>query len=318
MHDDPTRAREPAADRFGSRVSLYVAATRPAFALLTAVGVGLGISSAYYDLNHIGLATAALTLVFAVVAHAGVNVVNDYFDALNGTDERNVDRIFPFTGGSRFIQNQVLTLAQTRRFGYALLGAVIPAGLLLMLLSGPGLLLIGLTGLFVGWSYSATPLKLGSRGLGEVCVVVGILSVVVGADYVQRESFAVTPLAAGLPYALLSLNILFINQFPDRRADIAAGKLHWVARLEPSTAAWVYVVVAGGAAWLVSTSVLMRGCLPDASLIALSAFIPSAFAARQLVLNAEAPSLLAPAIKATIGAALLYGLILSGALVASP
>jgi 1,4-dihydroxy-2-naphthoate octaprenyltransferase len=34
-----------------------------------------------------------------------VNVVNDYYDHLNGTDAANVERIFPFTGGSRFIQN---------------------------------------------------------------------------------------------------------------------------------------------------------------------------------------------------------------------
>jgi len=44
------------------------------------------------------------------------------------TDAQNTERIFPFTGGSRFIQNGVLTLAQTRNFGYALMACVVAAG----------------------------------------------------------------------------------------------------------------------------------------------------------------------------------------------
>ena len=86
--------------------------------MVTGVGVLLGLAAAYYDFGRIDLFTASLTLLLALVAHAGINVLNDYFDALNGTDQRNVGRLFPFTGGSRFIQNGVLTVRQTRAFGY--------------------------------------------------------------------------------------------------------------------------------------------------------------------------------------------------------
>lgn len=300
----------------GSAVLTLFMATRPAFLSVTAVAVLLGLSCAYYDLDRLALLPAAITLVFALIAHAGVNVVNDYFDSLNGTDAANLDRIFPFTGGSRFIQNDVLTAHETRRLGYALLVAVIPAGILLSVWSGRGLLLIGAVGLLIGWAYSATPLRLNSRGLGELCVAGGFLSIVVGSDFVQRQGFAATPFAAGLPYALMVTNVLFINQFPDRTADTTAGKLHWVARLSPRTATWGYLGIASASAWLLATSVLVRGCLPAGCLIALAALVPAAYAFLQLRKYAATPRHLGPAIKATIVAALLHGLLLCGSLVA--
>jgi len=70
----------------------------------------------------------------------GINVLNDYYDALNGTDANNTARVFPFTGGGRFIQNGVLTLRETAVSGAALLAVVVLAGLWLMSVSVPSLL----------------------------------------------------------------------------------------------------------------------------------------------------------------------------------
>jgi 1,4-dihydroxy-2-naphthoate octaprenyltransferase len=235
--------REPTGSSFGTRAEAYFFATRPAFLSVTLVGALIGVASAYYDIGSINLAAAIPTLLFALVAHAGVNVLNDYYDHLNGTDAANVERIFPFTGGSRFIQNGVLSARETARLGYALLAAVVPAGLLLTAWAGPGLLVIGLAGLSIGWAYSAPPLELNSRGLGEACVGAGFALIVVGADYVQRHGFDSTPFAAGFPYALFVTNLLYINQFPDRKADLHAGKLHWVARVQPRVARWGYVLI---------------------------------------------------------------------------
>jgi 1,4-dihydroxy-2-naphthoate octaprenyltransferase len=285
---------------------------------VTAVGVLIGVCSARYAGAELDLANACVTLVFALVAHAGVNVLNDYFDALSGTDQRNVLRIYPFTGGSRFIQNGVLSLEQTRRLGYALLTLAVPAGLVLAWQSGPGLLLIGLAGLLIGWAYSAPPLKLNSRGLGELCVSAGFLCVVVGSDYVQRRAFSATAFAAGIPYSLMVTNVLFMNQFPDRQADLEAGKLHWVARLDPRQARWGYPVIAMlAAAALLTGAVPASGRLPRPTLLALLALAPAAVATRDLFRFAHGPQRLAPAIKATVAAAILHGMLLSAGLLLS-
>jgi len=308
------RAGEPTPERFGNPALKLLAATRPAFLSVTAVGAALGLGSAWHDLGSVEALPALLTVTFALVAHAGVNVVNDYYDHLSGADAVNVDRIYPFTGGSRFIQNGVLSARQTAWLGYALLASVIPAGLLLTAWSGPGLVAIGMAGLLVGWAYSAPPLELNSRGLGELCVGAGFLLVVVGADHVQRHGFDSTPFAAGLSYALFVTDVLFINQFPDRLADLRAGKLHWVARLEPRTARWGYLLIAL-AAGLVTLSGVARTCLPAAALVSLLAWIPAGFAARDLLRYADSPARLGPAIKATIAAALVHGVLMTAALI---
>ena len=107
-------------------VSTLVGATRPAFLSVTLVGILLGLSSAYADGHFRSIVLAALTLLFALVAHAGANVVNDYYDALSGCDAANTERIFPFTGGSRFIQDGRLSTRQTALLAYWLLDSVIP------------------------------------------------------------------------------------------------------------------------------------------------------------------------------------------------
>jgi len=307
---------EPTLTTFQNPLARYFAATRPAFITASLMAALLGLAVAWHASLDFDVALAIITVLFALLAHAGVNVLNDYYDALNGTDAQNVERIFPFTGGSRFIQNGVLTLAQTRNFGFALLAGVALAGLWLMSRSAPQLIYVGLAGLFIGWAYSATPLKLNSRGWGEVCVAVGFLAITVGAYFVQSQRYDVAPFVAGLSYALLVTNLLYINQFPDRTADTAAGKLHWVARLEVRKARWGYVlIVAAAYLWLLLSVVLTW--LP---LLALSTFLAlplSVKAARDLLRYAAQPQELGDAIKQTIAAMMVHGALLSLALILS-
>ena len=306
-------AVEPSPQRYASLPLRYFAATRPAFLSVTLAGCLIGLAAAHADGVAIDALRAVVTVLFALLAHAGANVINDYHDAVSGADAANVERIFPFTGGSRFIQNGVLTVRATAVFGYALLALVIPAGLWLAALSGAGLIGIGLAGLGLAWAYSAPPLKLASRGLGELAIAVCWLLVVVGADYVQRGVFAWTPFAAGLSFALLVANLLYINQFPDRAADAAAGKLTLVVRLGADTAKWGYFGIALVAyGWLVLQ--IGRNNLPQACAAAALTLVLSLHAARMLREHASEPRELAPAIKLTIAAANLHGLVLAATL----
>ncbi len=306
--------KEPTLEIFKNPLARYFAATRPAFLTASMMACVIGLASSWHGEHTFNIPLALATLLFALLAHAGVNVLNDYYDALNGTDAQNTERIFPFTGGSRFIQNGVLTLAQTRNFGFALMACVAAAGLWLMARSAPQLMYVGLAGLFVGWAYSAPPFKLNSRGLGELCVAAGFLAITVGTDFVQRKGFAAAPFIAGLSYALLVTNLLYINQFPDRSADTAAGKLHWVARLPVQLARWGYVlIVALAYVWLLSSVLL--GWLPLPALLAFLALPLSVNAARLLLRHAAQPQQLSDAIKLTIGAMMVHGTLLSLALI---
>jgi len=312
----PTLPTEPTLESLPNRGLRYLLATRPGFLSVTLVAALIGLATAFASGITLNAATAWATVVFALVAHAGVNVMNDYYDALNGTDDLNTERIFPFTGGSRFIQNGVLGVRETFLYGSALLGLVAVGGIFLAWVSGPGLLIVGVLGLVIGWAYSAPPLMLNGRGLGEICVWGGFSLVAVGADFVQRGHFAAMPMNVTTSYALLVTNILFINQFPDKNADEAAGKRTWVVRLGPVTARWGYPLIAGLAyLWTVVAST--RGVLPAASLIAILPALFSARAAALVLRVATRPRALAPAIQLSITAALCHGLLLALALGAS-
>jgi 1,4-dihydroxy-2-naphthoate octaprenyltransferase len=291
----------------------YFAATRPAFLSVTFVGVVLGLYSAMNAGIQLDPVSATLTMFFALVAHAGANVINDYYDSLSGCDAANDGRVFPFTGGSRFIQNGVISQRAIGRYGYSLLAAVIPAGLWLTAHSAAGLIWIGLAGLAVGLAYSAPPLKLQSRGLGEFGITAGWLLVVIGSDFVQRHGFDFAPVAAGLGFALLVANVLYINQFPDIAADAQAGKRTQVVRLGVANARWGYALIALLCnAWVIA--MVATAHLPPLALISLLGAVPSFIALRELWRHAAVPPRLTFAIKLTILAAVLHGLLLAGAL----
>lgn len=301
---------EPHAPAFASPWAKYFAATRPAFLSVTLAGALIGLGSASADGLNIDALKALLTVLFALVAHAGANVVNDYYDALNGSDAGNQQRLFPFTGGSRFIQNGVLSLRETRLLGYGLLAAVMPAGLWLTAQSAPGLFWIGLAGLAIGWAYSAPPLQLMARGIGEAAIVGGWLLIVLGTDFVQRGALAALPLVAGLPFALLVAAILYLNQFPDAQADALAGKRTLVVRLGPQRARWGYALLAG-AAYLWLALAVIWGAVPWLCAAGLLPALLSFKAARGLLRHATEPAQLTPAIQATIAAANVNGLLLA-------
>jgi len=308
-----TTPLEPSLAAFPNPVLRYFAATRPAFLSVTFVGCLLGLASAAASGIRLDPLAATLTLLFALIAHAGANVLNDYFDAQNGTDAANLDRVFPFTGGSRFIQNGVISVRAAGVFGYALLASVIPAGLWLTAHSAPGLLLIGFFGLLTGWAYSAPPAHSVSRGLGELSVTAGWVLIVVGTDFVQRHQFAFAPLAAGLGFALMVANLLYINQFPDAKADAKAGKWTLVVRLGVQRARWGYAILAALClVWVAAC--IGGGALPKLAVVSLLPLGLSAAAARGLWRFAERPAQLAPSIKLTILAAIAHGLMLAGVL----
>lgn len=287
--------------------------TRPGFLAVTAAACALGLASAALH-APLKLPQALLTVVLALVAHAGANVLNDYHDARNGADAANHSGLFPFSGGSRLIQNGAVSVDDTGRWAAWLLLGLIPAGLLLAAWSGAGLVLIGAAGLFLGWAYSAPPLVLMSRGLGELAVAGAWWLVVLGTDYVQRGAFAQMPALLAVSYALLIANILLINGVPDAPADASVGKRTLVVRLGARGTALLYLLLAllahGGLALMA-----LGQAVPHGALWGLLTLPLSLTAALLLWQRTSTPTRLRPAIGLSIAAAVLHGLLTGAGLV---
>lgn len=281
--------------------------TRPAFLLLTVVACLLGTATAAACGCGLDLPLALGATFLAVLAHAAGNVLNDLHDARNGADAANRTGIFPFTGGSRLIQDGIVSERQTADLAHALLWFLVPAGLLLAVKTGGGVIALGLAGLFLAWAYSAPPLKLMSRGLGEFTVALVWFLVVVGADYVQRRQFFLIPASVALDFALLVAALLLINGFPDAEADAQVGKRTLVVRLGPVRACALYwVLVLGAHLWLaVGVWMLVP---PREALWGLVSLPFSIAAAAWLTRHVHQPQQLKPALALTVVAVQLHGL----------
>lgn len=308
-------AQEPDSSLLHKPLLRYWLATRPAFFSASVIPAVVGALAANEQGHTLQWGLLLLTVFGIMLVHAGVNVLNDYFDEQNGTDRRNTQRIFPFTGGSRFIQNGVLTEHDTLMFGSVLMLVAMALGFALTAVSGVGLLWIGVLGFIVGWGYSAPPLRLNSRGFGEPMVALGFgILTPLGAWFVQTGSMAWYPVLVSFPLSLLIMNILLINQFPDSTADAASGKHHWVVRFGAAAAAKLYF-----AAVILALTFLLGlislGLLPKAALISALPLGIAIKAALQLMTFAREPAKLEPAIKMTIGSAVLHGVLLGLGLV---
>lgn len=308
----PTAPAEPRADDAAPRPLLYLRAVRPPFLSVTLFACLIGLGTAARD-GRGDAGTGLAAVLLALVCHAAVNVINDWADARNGSDAANVERIYPFTGGSRFIQNGVLGERAMLHYALALFALTVAGGLALLARGGVDLLVIGMLGLGLGWGYSARPLALNARGLGEPTVALSFALVAAGADCVARGGFAWSALLAGSGYALAVTAILYVNQFPDRRADAQAGKRHWVVRLGPERAAAAFPGLIA-AVYALQCLAVASGALPWAAL-AVFALTPLWLkVARELAAHAATPQRLAPAIRTTILAANLYGALTVAAL----
>lgn len=281
--------------------------TRPAFLLLTVVACLLGTATAAACGCGLDIPLALGATLLAVMAHALGNVLNDRHDARNGADAANHQGLSPFTGGSRLIQNGDVTEKQTGDLVKALLIFLIPAGLLLAVKAGPGVLLLGLAGLLMAWAYSAPPLKLMSRGLGEWAVALTWFLVVVGADYVQRRQFFVIPASAALGFALMVAALLVINGVPDAPADASVCKRTLAVRLGPNGATVLYgALVLAAHAWLAISVWLLIPPMP--ALWGLVSLPLSLAAWGVLITRRHHPQRLKPALALTVAATLAHGL----------
>jgi len=282
-------------------IKRYFIATRPMFLSASALPVLLGTAIGVHTSGNFDLIAMVLALLSVMLVHAGVNVINDVFDDLNGTDRINSSRISPFTGGSRVIQNNVLTLEQMRRWGITLLILGILTGLALILYSGMVVLILGCLGLLLGIAYSAPPLKLASRGLGESAVAVGFgILPVVGAAWLQSGIISWQALLLALPVSLWITNVLLINEIPDITADQLAGKRTLPVRLELRTTALLYMLGNILAVALLVIAVALDYLQAMSLSLSFLLLLPAVYATRAIILWKQRPSMMEDAIKLTL------------------
>jgi 1,4-dihydroxy-2-naphthoate polyprenyltransferase len=214
-----------------SGIWTFFLATRLPFLTATIIPVLLGIAVAgrqgFWDPW-----LAVLTVIGGCAIHIGLNVANDFFDTLSGADDANVNPT-QYSGGSRVVQHGLVTIKQMGALSLSAYVTGIAIGIYLVFVRGSiELFAIGVAGVLLSVFYTAPPLRLVHRGLGELTTALGFGPIMVlGAYVVQADRLAWEPALASIPVAILIALVLYVNEIPDRAADATVGKRTLPVRL---------------------------------------------------------------------------------------
>lgn len=230
-----------------NKVVIWLNQTRANFLILAVLLVLIGIALSYKYLpegREIRWLDMVLIIAGTVLAHASVNLFNEYSDHLTGID-RHTKRT-PFSGGSGMMKSGLTKPSE-----------VLAAAVFTLLISGSigiyygivahwSIFVIILTGAFSILFY--TPL-LTRLMLGELFSGLTLGTLVVLGTFISLTATPGQSLETLLPFEVIMISIppgiltsllLLLNQFPDSEADRNGGRKHLVIKFGYKNAAYIY------------------------------------------------------------------------------
>lgn len=226
-----------------SRLKTLFLATRPNHLVAGAAPVIVGSCLGYAVDGSFDVLLFALALPAIMLLQAGANMANDYFDHVSKNDWVNKNPT-PFSGGSRFIQQGLLSPKAMLLAALAALAFGSALGVVILILTqSVFILVLGLLGVLGGYFYTARPIQLGYRSVGEfvIFLLFGLFPVY-GAYYLQTQRIDTVALVPGVLVGILIFLVILVNEFPDVTADAAVNKKTLIVVLGVETSAWIYRV----------------------------------------------------------------------------
>lgn len=258
-------------------------AARPNFLSLTPICVLIGVGAAIQGHGQVSVADCMLVLIGALMAHASVNLLNEYHDFRSGLDLLTVRT--PFSGGSGSLPDHPEAASATRVAGLACLVVAALIGLYFVHEKGVALVPLGLAGLLLVLAY--TPLVTRHPLLCLFAPGVGFGPLMVmGTAFAITGSYSWVAVVASLPPLLLVSELLLINQFPDIDADRQVGRKHFPIIWGRKRSAILFGVLVFAAFGAVAIGVGI-GMLPPLVLLGLLPMPAGLFLARRVHVHAE-------------------------------
>ena len=248
-------------------VTRWIVVTRAAVLPMSLVS---GLVAALLAIGKPGLDWRWLVLAVAgiVLAHVANNLMNDLFDTQTGTDTATYPRALyaphPVLGGLVSRRTLVVAIAAVNLVDLAIL-------IVLTLARGWPVVAFALAGFALSVAYTAPPLRLKKRGLGEpdVFVVWGPL-MVCGTYYSAVGTVGWDIVLASLPYGLLCTTVLMGKHIDKIPYDAPLGIRTLPVILGQSRARTVTLAMMVGFYVLIAVAVL-AGAMPWPALIVIAA-----------------------------------------------
>jgi 1,4-dihydroxy-2-naphthoate polyprenyltransferase len=211
----------------------WLSLSRPSFHLVGITPFVLGTFLAYklaakFNPEVFIFGISGVILIMLSTYHAG-----EFFDRkgdfISGRLHQN-----RFAGGSRVFAGEKIApgVALWTSIISLILAAFTGIALQFILETGKFTLLLGCLGAFCGFFYSAEPIRLVKRGLGEIFIgfCYGWLPVASGY-YIQTGTIHPLVYRFAIPIGLSIFNVILLNEFPDYEADAATNKRNLLYRL---------------------------------------------------------------------------------------
>lgn len=260
----------------GRRLVAFIRLGRPLFLagglVMHALGVAMALASGA-QLNPAALlwGQIAITAIQWMTHYS-----NDYFDL--PADRANATPTH-WSGGSRVLTDGLIAPRAALVTALALACTAVVAAVVLSFIVHTGALTIPLLALSLGlaWFYSAPPLRLHSRGIGEftTALLVPGLAPLIGF-YLQYGALTPPPFLAAVPLCCLQFAMLLAVDFPDAAGDAIVGKRTLVVCLGAHRAARLYAL-ALLLAYLALPLLVIAG-LPPLAAVAVGLMSPLALA----------------------------------------
>ncbi len=211
-----------------------------------------------------------------------VNFSNDYFDHRSGVDRIRFqdDEIFDkarevlterfYWSGNSF-DNGLVTLRQGRIIMVALAAMAVLFAIPILMYGGWMVLVLGGVGFFLAYFYTAPPLNLGARGLGELVVAISFAFMSFFSYFVIVQEFSWEAMLIAICVGLGLGSVRIVDEMTGYKAHMQKGErdlcvilgMDRVVKLISFLLVWLYLII-GILAFLDITFILLFLTLPSA------------------------------------------------------
>ena len=164
-----------------------------------------------------------ITMIGAMAIHVTTNLVNDIYDFKKVIDKEDKETGIPH-GGSLVISKGFVDIKKVKFFSIISTTVALITGTYLYFVAGPWIIYLSIFGLFSAIYYTASPIALKYKALGDIQVFISFgTGMTLGAYIVQTHEFSWIPVIVSIPLGFLIDAILHSNNIRDIKFDKTFG-----------------------------------------------------------------------------------------------
>jgi 1,4-dihydroxy-2-naphthoate octaprenyltransferase len=185
-----------------------------------------------------------LTMIGLLIAHTAANMANDWYDVKHGVDENaptSEYRPHPLLFGE-------VDKGTYKKVIFALYAIGLSISVYLTWIQGLPVMVFSLLGVLFGVFYTADPVKLKHRSVGEISVFLAYGPLMVGgAFYAITGVFSWNPMLASVPIGALVALVLLANNIRDKEFDAQIGISTMATNVDESKGMQYYKILLASA-----------------------------------------------------------------------